>query len=192
MGNYQKQALINSSCVLAGAQVRSQSALGATEDAFHLPTSSVFLGGKTALHVAAIATTRRGFWMTTVIDRNDGFGNAPVLATTAVMLFGVIGGIAKQAADTYVARSLFHRRQEARRVVAGTTTDNRRQNEVTAMIGYDGQLEVTAETASAAGTLATIDKVATDVVRFQTRRIDTDFTGRRQQSQFATATNEFS
>jgi hypothetical protein len=192
MGYYQQKTFIDSGGVVSGVQVRRQSALGATKDAFHLPTSPVFLRGKVTLHLAAISATGRDSRSAAVVDRNDRFGNLPVFAAATMMLFGVVGSIAQQATDSCVFGGLLHGRQKAGRIIAGAATDDGRQDEVASMIDHNGELEVAAETAGSAWTSTTINEVAAGIVSFKTGRINADFTRRGQQFEFSAPANDLS
>src|SRR5580700_7729853 len=87
MGYYQQQALIGSRGVVSGVQVRRQAAFGSTEDAFHVPTSPIFLCGKVALHFTPISAPGLGLRPASVVDRNDCLGNLPVFSTATVVFF---------------------------------------------------------------------------------------------------------
>jgi hypothetical protein len=192
MGYYQQQAFIGSRGAVSGVQVRRQSTLGATEDAFHLPTSPIFLRRKVALHVAPISTSSRGLRPASVVDRNDRFGNLPVFSAATVMFFGVVGGVAEQATNPCMHNRLLHGRQKARRIVAGAATDDGRQDEVTPMIDHNGELNVATEAACPARTSTAIDEVTARIVSLKAGCVNADLTRRRQQFEFSSPANDFS
>jgi hypothetical protein len=192
MGYYQQQAFIGSRGVVSGVQVRRQAALGPTEDAFHMPTSPVFLRGKVALHILPMSTPSRGLGPASVVDRDDRFGDFPVLSAATVVFFGVVGGVAEKATNAGTHGRLLHGRQKAWRVVAGATANNSRQNEVTTMVDHNGELKVATETACPARASAAINEVAARIVSLQAGSVHADLARRRQQFQLPSATNDFS
>jgi len=192
MGKYQQQALIGSGGFVSGAQVGRQAALGTAEDAFRMPTSSIFFSREVLLHLAAIRPASHPVRSSSVIDGNDRFRNLPVFAAASMMLLGIVGSVAQQSADTNVLCCLFHSRQEARCVIAGTTTDDGREDEVAAMVSNYREFEKPPQAKCAARLETPIDEVATRIMCFQTGCIDAGFAAGRQQLEFSRSTNNLS
>jgi hypothetical protein len=192
MGYYQQQAFVDSRGVGAGVQVRRQSAFGAAKDTFHMPTSPVFLCREVALQFAPVSTARFSLRSPAMVDRNDRFGNLPVFPATTMMFFGVVSRVAEQTTDADVSNCSFHGGQEARRIVAGATTDNRRQDKVTPMVDRNSELEVATEPARPTRTGAAINKVAAGIVSLQARGIHADFACGREQIELPRSADDFS
>lgn len=192
MGDHQQEAFVGSRSCGAGTQVWCQPTLGAAKHTFHVPTSSVFFRGKGALHLATVAAASRCVRASTMVNGYDRFANLPVFPATPVKLFRIVRGIAQQATNSGVLDCLSHHRQKAWSVVAWATTNHRRQDQMAAVIGHDGELEVTTKTTGPTRTRAAIDEVPTRVVRLQAGRIDADLTARRQQLQLMSPAEDFS
>jgi hypothetical protein len=130
--------------------------------------------------------------MSSSVNRNDRFANAPLFAASSVMFFRVIGSVAKQSADGDAPHRLFDGRQEAGCVITRPSTKNRRQDEMTAMIDDGRELGPPAMRCGSTRTAAAIQEVAADIMVFQTRRIDARFACRGEQFEFSGVTNDLS
>ena len=125
-----------------------------------------------------------------MIDRDDRFANSPLFVTTPMMLFGVEGSVGQKTSDRDSAHRFFHHRQESRRIVARSTTDQGRQNEMAAMVNDRRKLGPPAMCLSAARTATSIEEVSTDIVVFQSGGIDRGFAGGGEQAELLGATND--
>jgi hypothetical protein len=192
MGKDQQPAFGGACAVGAGAQVGGEPAFGAAEDAFGLPSSSVFVRGEVAPQRATVFAARRELGMSSGVNRNDRFANAPLFAAPAVMFFRVIGSVAKQPTDRDPPHRFFDGGQEAGCVVARPSTKNRRQDEMAAMIDDGRELSPPAMRRGSTRMAAAIKEVAADIMVFQPRRIDARFTCRGQQLEFSGVTNDLS
>jgi hypothetical protein len=192
MSDDQQQALIGSRGLVAGGQVWGQSSLGTAKDAFRVPTPSVFFARELSLHFTAVRSARNLIRPPAVVNGNDCLRDFPVFSAAAMVFFGIVSSIAQQAADANVLRCLLHGRQEARRVVAGAATDNRREHEVASMIRDHREFKKTTQPVRPARASATVDEVATGIMSLKSGRIDAGFAGGRQQFEFPSPANNFS
>jgi len=192
MGKDQQPAFRGACAVGSGTQVRGEPAFGAAENAFGVPSSSVFVRGKVAPQRATIFAARRELWMSSGVNGNDRFANAPLFATPSVMFFRVVSRVPEQATDRDSSHRFFHRRQKAGGVIARPSTKDRRQDEMAAMIDDGRELSPPAMRCRSPRTTTAVEEVAADIMVFQTRRIDTRFTCCGQQLEFSCVANDLS
>jgi hypothetical protein len=151
------------------SQGRTQTAFMLREGALRMPTSAVKLCREAIVHSASIDGLRPGTPVAPVVDRNDDRTDAQFFAADPMMPLGVVGRVAHQAMNRRVTNSLHDGRQKVGRVVAGTTPHPRGGDQMTGMMGDGGQLGITPIAFHSAGAG---QKMTTDVVTFQARRID--------------------
>ena len=157
-----------------------------------MPTSSVLVGRESPLHLTAVGSASSPLGTPSVIERNDSLGDFPVFTAASMVLFGIVGSVAQQAADASVLSGLFHSRQEARCVIAGPATDNCREDEMAAMIGDHRELEKPPHRLRSARSSSAVDEVAAGIMRLKSGGVDTGFARRRQQFEFTSTANNFS
>jgi hypothetical protein len=79
--------------------------------------------------------------MSACVQREDGAADVELLAAKAMMGLSVKGTIAQQSADRRPGAGLPHHQWQERRVVTRAFGDDRRQQQVTAVIAYQPKLQ---------------------------------------------------
>ena len=178
--------------ICPGAQVRREAALGSTEHTFGLPALAVFFLGELLLQFTTVGTARHRVGVTSSVDRNNRLSNPPLLAAAAMMFFGIVSAIGHEPSNPNPAHRLGHDGQESWRIVAGPATHQRRQDKVATMVNDRGNFGPPAMGGAAPWTRFTIEKVAADVMIFQSRGIDGGLAGRGEQLEFSSMFDDFS
>ena len=96
----------------SGPQGRAQSAFVLGNRALGVPPPPVNSRGKAVVHLPAVACLRSGIPNASGVDRNDRRSNAQGFATEAMVPFGIVGPVAKEAIDRQVLRGLRDRRHK--------------------------------------------------------------------------------
>lgn len=160
-------------------QGRAQAAFMLREHALRVPTSAVQLCGEAIVHASAINGFRPGTAVASVVDRNHDRMDAQFFAADSMMPLGVVGWIAHQAMNRRMTNGLRDGWHEVGRVVAGTAPHTRGGDQITGMMGDRGELGIKP---IALGSACAGQKMATDVMTLQTRRIDRGLGLRRDQA----------
>ena len=95
--------------------------------------------------------------------------DAQLLAADAVMVLDVVRAVAEQAMNGQVSYGLGHGWDEVRTILTGSGAGLQRGDQMSRMVRNEGQLGITAVLLHPP---RTGQKVATNVMTFQTRRID--------------------
>lgn len=103
------------------------------------------------------------------IDGDDDGMDAQLFPAHTVMVLDVIGAIAEQSVNGQVSCGLGHGRDEVGTILTGSGADLQRGDQMSRMMGYERHLGITPVLLHPA---CPSQKVATDVMTFQARRVD--------------------
>lgn len=169
MGDYPQHALTFTGALAAGGERRTQATLVLGNGAFRVPTASVDLGGEAVEHLPAIAGGRTRVAVSATIERNHRRVNTEGLSTDAMVLFRIVGGVAKEAMNREVLGRLGDSRQKVRRVVGRTVANRQGSDHVRAMMRYQRHFGITPVPLHPPGSG---EKVTADVLTLEAGRID--------------------
>ena len=156
----------------SGPQGRAQSAFVLGNGALGVPPPPVNTRGKAVVHLPAVACLRSGIPNASGVDRNDRRSNAQGFATEAMVPFGIVGPVAKEAIDRQVLRGLRDRRHKIGGIVARPIAHLQRGDQVRTMMRHQGHLRVKPVPFHAAGAR---QKVTADMMALEAGRIDGGF-----------------
>lgn len=110
------------------------------EPALDVPALVVEGLWKAIPHRAAIWSLRPAAPRVAAVEADHGLADAEILAAEAVVVLGIIAGIAERGVDRDQPRRLSHGRGEVRRVLARPDTRHGAEHEVRVGVEHDGQL----------------------------------------------------
>lgn len=143
MGKYPQHALTLTGAFGAGRERRTEATLVLGNRAFRVPAASVDPGRKAAVHLPTITGRRTGVAVSTMIKGNHRGANTQSFSTDAMVLFGVVGCVAKEAMNRKVLGCLGDRGEKIRCVVGRSVADRQGGNQVGAMMGNQRHLGIT-------------------------------------------------
>ena len=138
MSQYPEKTLALTRCLRAATKSRPKQSLMARKGTFGLPALAVLAAMETPLHLSSVFTLGPLAALTTPVQGDDRGAHAQVLATETMIFLAVEGGVAQDTVPGDEQRRLFHGRSELRPVIAGTSTDSGRDEEMTLSVADDG------------------------------------------------------
>jgi hypothetical protein len=124
----------------AGGKGIAQTAFESGDHAFDLPTLAVKALGKTMSKLLTIATSYRTR-MPARVEREDRPMDVELVATEPMMRLRVESGVSQQSSDRRPSACLPYRRWQERRIIAGATRHDGRQQQMAAMVAHQRELQ---------------------------------------------------